>query len=123
MTFRVTRSGLARRAGLVLQCGMTDLPAPSTDAATPPPAVDVPAGPRLVLTLLAALAAWEVGEVVSSWLVVEVLAPGVPLAFGAGPGLQQGTLVALLLRVAVVLAVAAPVALLPLRPVLGSRER
>ena len=80
------------------------------------------AGPRLVLTVLAALGAWEVGEVVSSWLLVTVLAPGVPLVFTSGGGLQPTTPAALLLRVAVVLGVAAPTALLLLRPVLGYRD-
>jgi uncharacterized membrane protein len=76
---------------------------------------------RWVLILLTTLAAWEAGQVIATQLVVKIFAPNIVLSFGDDAGMQLETVAVLLLRVVIAFVVAAPLALLLLRPIRRGR--
>lgn len=79
---------------------------------------------RIGVTLIAGLAAWEVGQVVATFLIIGFFGDHFQLAFAPGGGFDQlDTLAVLLARLAIATLVALPILLLLGRVMWRERSR
>ena len=79
---------------------------------------------KLALTVIAALAAWELGQVLATYLVIGLYGENVELGFTPGNGFDQlDTLAVVLLRLVLAAVVAVPVLLLLGRALWRDRSR